>query len=205
MSPRWRRWRTRRTRASIPGTCSTTRATSSPSSTAPGWTPPTKPPGCGGYSIGSALTSATGSTRARRTSRRTAAIWINSPRSAWPSRCRWPSGCSPSTATARPCSTRPRRSRTRSWCRSAKEQQFYTVLLADDAPINAPEGLAGTPARDPRHRRRRAVRAAGGLQRGGRHHRGCAQRRDPGRHHPARHPAAVPRPGAAHDHAARAE
>src|SRR6195952_5366847 len=26
----------------------------------------------------------------------------------------------------------------------AKEQQFYTVLLADDAPVTAPEGLAGS-------------------------------------------------------------
>src|SRR3984885_9613950 len=45
--PRWRRWRTRRTRASTPGICSTTRVTNWPSSTAPGWTPATKPPGPG--------------------------------------------------------------------------------------------------------------------------------------------------------------
>src|ERR1700743_1731603 len=35
----------------------------------------------------------------------------------------------------------------------AKEQQFYTVLLADDAPVNAPEGLAES---------LRAVRGVGG-------------------------------------------
>ena len=42
----------------------------------------------------------------------------------------------------------------------------------------------GKPARDSRRRRRRAVRAAGGLQRRGRHHRGRAERGDPGRDHP---------------------
>ena len=35
----------------------------------------------------------------------------------------------------------------------AKEQQFYTVLLADDSPITAPEGPGRKPARDPRPRR----------------------------------------------------
>ena len=85
----------------------------------------------------------------------------------------------------------------------AKEQQFYTVLLADDSPVHRARGLGGMPARAARRWRRRAVRAAGGDQRRGRHHRGRVERGDSGGDHPARHSAAVPRPGAVDDHIAR--
>ena len=53
--------------------------------------------------------------------------------------------------------------------------------------------------------RRRAVRDPGGAQRRRRHHRGRAERRDPGRDHPRRPAAAVPGPAAADEHAARAQ
>ena len=67
----------------------------------------------------------------------------------------------------------------------AKQQQFYTVLLADDSPVPAPESLAREPAGAARTVRRRAVRTPSRHQRRGRHHRGRAERGDPGRHHPA--------------------
>ena len=81
----------------------------------------------------------------------------------------------------------------------ARQQQFYTVLLADDSPLTAPDSLAESlrALRDPV--RRRAVRTARGLQHRGRHHRGRAQRRDPGRDHPPGPAAAVARPAAVDD------
>lgn len=83
----------------------------------------------------------------------------------------------------------------------AKQQQFYTVLLADDSPATAPDS-GRVPAAVAQSGRRGAVRVARGGQHRRCHHRGGAEWRDSGGDHPSRPAAAVPRPGAADDHAA---
>ena len=87
----------------------------------------------------------------------------------------------------------------------AKQQQFYTVLLADDAPVTAPESLAEClrALHDPADDVQFELLVV--TERRGRHHRGRVERRDPGRDRSARPAAAVPRPGAADEHAARAQ
>ena len=58
----------------------------------------------------------------------------------------------------------------------AKQQQFYTVLLADDSPGRGSRKPGREPAGTAQSVRRRAVRTAGRVQRRGRHHRGGAKR-----------------------------
>ena len=112
------------------------------SCTGPGWTPGRRSPGRSGCWIVWAPTSGTGCTRARRIWRRSAAISPIWQRSDSPTRCRWRCACSPSMATAPHCSTWLAPLADQELVARAKQQQFYTVLLADDSPASAPESLA---------------------------------------------------------------
>ena len=67
----------------------------------------------------------------------------------------------------------------------AKQQQFYTVLLADDAPVTAPESLAECRARCTTPPMMCSL-SSSSAERRGRHHRGRVEWRDPGRDHSGR-------------------
>ena len=153
-------------------------------STVPGWTPRRKSPARSGCWIASAPTSGIGCTRARRIWRHSAVIstiWRRSGSAEEVSLAvRLLSEYGDRAAlfdTAAPLADQELVAR-------AKQQQFYTVLLADDSPAVGSRKPGRKPAGAAQSVRRCAVRTPGRLQRRGRHHRGRAERRDPGRNHP---------------------